>query len=58
MIRKRKKPKDYKIRIFTAILFLIIVFLVSLIFSQGFIITNLLRKCELWVSVRWTCKKK
>lgn len=29
MMRKRKKPKDYKIRIFTAILFLIIVFLVS-----------------------------
>lgn len=29
MIRRRKKPKDYKIRIFTAILFLIIVFLVG-----------------------------
>ena len=47
MIRKRKKPKDYKIRIFTAILFLIIVFLVSIIFLQGFIITNLLSQCEL-----------
>lgn len=29
MIRKRKKPKDYKIRAFVAILFLVIVFLVS-----------------------------
>lgn len=29
MIRKRKKPQDYKLRSFVAILFLIIVFLVS-----------------------------
>ena len=29
MIRKRKKPKDYKLRAFVAFLFLVIVFLVS-----------------------------
>ncbi|KAL7019628.1 hypothetical protein ACKWTF_011184 [Chironomus riparius] len=29
MLRKRKKPKDYKIRIFTALLFLMIIFLVG-----------------------------
>lgn len=40
MIRKRKKPKDYKIRIFTAILFLIIVFLVSFNFFRKVLSTR------------------
>lgn len=49
MIRKRKKPKDYKIRIFTAILFLIIVFLVSIYckvlwMCQAF---HLMQQCEM-----------
>lgn len=43
MIRRRKKPKDYKLRAFVAILFLIIVFLVSRL-KVNFAQSNLLIK--------------